>query len=329
MTFTHRRRAAQQGPRALRGGQGDRVGLATTLQRLGSIAREEGRYTEAGKLHADSLAIWATIGDAVGVATSQDYLGFAAWLSGDAARAVDLCGKAVAAFRAAGLQQETAAALVNQGVASYLSGDPERGAELLQDSLDIAMRLGYQEGIAWALHELAVMVADDDPASAADMLAESLEIHASLGDRWRIASVVETIAELVVAPGDALLAATMLGASAGLREHLGTPVPPAERAAYDRCVRALREQLGPRGFRGAWRHGEPMQLDELVDVALRAIGAAQDGSRREPPPARQLGQHGLTEREPRRAPAAQPGPHQPGDRAATADQHGDGRRARL
>ena len=141
------------------------------------------------------------------------------------------------------------------------------------------------------------MMADDDPASAADMLAESLEIHASLGDRWRIASVVETIAEVVVAPGDARLAATMLGASAGLREHLGTPVPPAERAAYDRCVRALREQLGPPGFRGAWRHGEPMQLDELVDVALRALGAAQDGSRREPPPARQPGQHGLTERE--------------------------------
>ena len=276
--------------------QGDQVGLATTLQRLGSIAREEGRYAEAGKLHADSLAIWSTIGDAVGVATSQDYLGFAAWLSGDAARAVDLCGQAVAAFRAAGLRQETAAALVNQGVASYLSGDPERGAELLQDSLDIAMRLGYQEGIAWALHELAVMVADDDPASAADMLAESLAIHASLGDRWRIASVVETIAGVVVAPGDALLAATMLGACAGLREQLGTPVPPAERVAYDRCLRALREQLGP-SFRGAWRRGEPMQLDDLVDTALRAVGVAQDGPRCEPPPARQLAQHGLTERE--------------------------------
>ena len=129
------------------------------------------------------------------------------------------------------------------------------------------------------------MVADDDPALAADMLAESLEIHASLGDRWRVASVAETIAEVIVAPRDALLAATMLGASAGLREHLGTPVPPAERAAYDRCLHTLREQLGPRGFRGAWRRGEPMQPDEGTRPAepgsdrekswpLRAAGSA-------------------------------------------------------
>jgi predicted ATPase/DNA-binding CsgD family transcriptional regulator len=287
--------------RALYEEEGNQVGLATALQRLGSIAREEGRYTDARKLHEESLAIWAELDDAAGVAASQDYLGFAAWLAGDAVRAVDLCGQAVAAFRAAGLRQETAAALINQGVAAHLSGDSQRGAALLQASLEIATQLGYQEGIAWALHELAVIIADDDPAATTDMLAESLEIHVGLGDRWRMASVVETTAELVVAPTDPPLAAMLLGATAGLRNGLGTPIPPAERPAHDRCVRMLREAMGPGRFRSAWQQGELMQLAELVDLALRAIKTVQDSSPWAPgadrPSAGQAGEHGLTERE--------------------------------
>jgi predicted ATPase/DNA-binding CsgD family transcriptional regulator len=272
--------------------EGDRVGLATALQRLGSIAREEGRYADARRLHEESLAIWATIGDSAGVAASRDYLGFAAWLAGDAERAADLCAQAVATFRAAGLRQETAAALVNQGVAVWLAGDPERGAALLEESLGIAMRLGYQEGIAWALHELAAIIVDDDPVTAADMLAESLDIHAGLGDRWRIASVAETIAGLTASAsgpgaaspasaGVAAMAATLLGATAALRKSLGTPVPPAERPAYDSCVRRLRDQLGSPGFRRAWERGELMELDTLVDLAALTSRVLRDTAQQE------------------------------------------------
>jgi predicted ATPase/DNA-binding CsgD family transcriptional regulator len=266
--------------RAVYAEEGDQVGLATTLQRLGSIAREEGRYADARTLHEESLAIWEDLADPAGVAASQDYLAFTAWLAGEADRAVELSGKAVTGFRAARLRQETSAALVNHGVAVWLSGDPERGGALLQESLDIATRLGYQEGIAWALNELAVIIAADDPETAADMLAESLEIHASLGDRWRAASVAEAIAGLAARPALAgavgpAVATAILGGAAALRESLGTPVPPAERTARDRCLRSLREQLGRR-FQGTWDRGHTMTLDELVEASLRAARAVQD-----------------------------------------------------
>jgi predicted ATPase/DNA-binding CsgD family transcriptional regulator len=291
--------------------EGDQVGLATTLQRLGSIAREEGRYADARMLHEESLAIWTDLADPAGVAASRDYLAFTAWLAGEADRAVELSFKAVAGFRAAGLRQETSAALVNHGVAVHLAGDPERGGTLLQESLDIATRLGYQEGIAWALNELAVIIADDDPQTAADMLAESLEIHASLGDRWRVASVAEAIAGLAAHPAlagaaDPAVATALLGGAAALRESLGTPVPPAERAARGRCVRSLREQLGRR-FQGTWDRGQLMTVDELVDGSLRAARAVQDPLARQADLAEGLaGQaravprvapYGLTERE--------------------------------
>jgi predicted ATPase/DNA-binding CsgD family transcriptional regulator len=292
--------------------EGDDVGLATTLQRLGSIAREEGRYADARTLHEESLAIWTDLADPAGVAASQDYLAFTAWLAGEADRAMALSATAVATFRAARLRQETSAALVNLGVAVWQAGDPERGGALLQESLDIASRLGYREGIAWALNELALIIADDDPETAADMLAESLEIHASLGDRWRVASVAEAIAGLAARPALAgtvgpAAAAALLGGATALRESLGTPVPPAERTARDRCVRSLREQLGRR-FQGTWDRGRAMPLEELVDASLRAARAVHDPhphpAGTEPGPAGQPGivsardaLYGLTERE--------------------------------
>lgn len=275
----------------------DRAGLASTLQRLGSIAREEGRYSDARGLHEESMAIWAELGDTAGVAASQDYLGFVAWLAGDMVRADELCGEAAEAFHAAGLRQEAAAAMINQGVAAHFGGDPERGAALLQAGLDISMRLGYQEGIAWALHELAIIFAEVDQGTAADMLTDSLETHAGLGDRWRVASVVETIAEIVIAPADASLAAMLLGGSTALRNELGAPIPPAERPAHDACVRGLRESLGQRHFRSSWQRGLTMPLDELVDLALQAIGTVRDRPDRTDPRAARLDAYGLTERE--------------------------------
>ena len=277
--------------------EGDLVGLAGTLQRLGSIAREEGRYSDARKLHSESLAILTELGDDAGVAASQDFLGFAAWLSGDPATTLKLSGQALAFFQAEGRRHEAASALLNLGVAASLSGDAERGAAWLQESLEIATQTGYREGTAWALHELALIIADDDLEAAADMLAESLEIHLSLGDRWRAASVVEAIAALVVSQPDPYLAATMLGAMAALRKAMRTPIPPAERPGYDRCVRGLRESLGASRFRSAWLRGEPMPLDEVADACLRAIEAARDTSGRAQVIAGLAQSYGLTERE--------------------------------
>ena len=283
--------------RALYEEAGDRAGLALTLQRLGSIAREEARYADARRLHGESLALWAELGDQAGVATARNFIGFSAWLSGDAAQAVRLCGRALAVFRAEGRQQDIASALLSLGVATYLNGDPDEGAALLLECLDITMRLGFAEVAAWALHELAVITAGDDLATAADMLGESLATHRRLGDRWRMASVTETIAVVVAAPAEPPLAVTLAGAADALRQALGTPVPPAERRALDGCLARLRPALGPRAFDSAWRRGAAMTVDEMADAAIRATTTLAAQAAQAACDAGQPAGLGLTERE--------------------------------
>ncbi|GIH39527.1 LuxR family transcriptional regulator [Microbispora corallina] len=296
--------------RALYEEAGDLAGLATALQRLGSVAREEGRFADARRLHEESLAIWTELGDGAGVAASLDYLGFAAWLEGDAVRAVDLCRRAVAAFRASGRRQETAAAMINLGAATRLTGETGRAEAILRGSLEIARHLGYQEGIAWALHELALTLASAEPepgafgdvrapepgaaegTTVAGMLRESLATHLALGDRWRVASVVESIAEIVTTPVAPRRAAALLGAADALRRTLGAPVPPAERPALTACVETLHAALGARAFADAWRGGETMTLDEMADAAVEAGGEEPAAGGPEP-----FDAYGLTGRE--------------------------------
>ena len=177
---------------------------ATALQRLGSIAREQGRFDEARGLHQRSLAIWEELGDRRGVASSQNYLGFVAWLSGDPFSAESMCATALAAFDQTGNLQDSAVTLVSLGAGALYRGELQLATERLERALSISRRLGFQEGIAWSLHELAIVARRRRrPArEQATMLRDALLVHRQLGDRWRVASVLEEIAGSLLARQD-------------------------------------------------------------------------------------------------------------------------------
>ena len=71
---------------------GDPRGIASSLQVLGSVAREQGRYARAVELHAESLAIAEAAGDRWAVASAHGYLAFASWLQRDFGRAAEEAG---------------------------------------------------------------------------------------------------------------------------------------------------------------------------------------------------------------------------------------------
>ena len=270
----------------------DRVGVATALQRLGSVAREQARYADARQLHQASRAAWAELGEDAGVAASEDYLAFISWLEGDFAQAEERGERALAYFDAVGRRQEAAAALVNLGVAAHYAGDDGRAVRRLRRALVSSRQIGYLEGEAWSLHELGAITLSRDP-EAPSLLAESLDGHVHLGDRWRVASVLETIAAGAIAANEVVAAAQLLGASDALRRHLGAPVPPAERPAVERTRLAAEESLGPIEFADRWEEGRAMSLAEAAETAR------QTTARCTAPPAStgQAGTYQLTDRE--------------------------------
>jgi predicted ATPase/DNA-binding CsgD family transcriptional regulator len=274
---------------------GDRRGVATVLQRLGSIAREQGRYDEARRQHERSQAVWEELDDRSGVAASLDYLGFVAWLEGDSARTEELGARALATFRATGEAQETAAALINLGAAAGYAGDSGLARRRLDEALSISRQIGYQEGIAWSQHELAILARrEHDLPGAAALLRTSMRLHHELGDRWRVASVLEEVAGGVLVRLDPGRAAELLGATEALRDALQAPLPPAERPDYEAAVEALRARLGPALLERHWETGRARGLERSIQSATEAIARL---SSPDAPPWRHALADLLTERE--------------------------------
>jgi hypothetical protein len=88
-----------------------------------------------------------------------------------------------------------------------------------------------------------------------------------LGKKLRIALSSEAFAHLA-AREDAERAARLWGAAEALRERLGAPLPPNERAEYEREVAAVRQALGAEGFAVAWAAGRSLTEEQAGAYAL-------------------------------------------------------------
>jgi DNA-binding SARP family transcriptional activator len=162
-------------------------------------------------------------------------------------------------------------------------GDGDGARSLLHESLTLADRLGLQEATAWAKEQLGLIAAaGGEPAAAATLLCESLAVHHDLGDRWRTAAVLDALAGL---GADARHRARLLAAAGRLREEVGTPLPPSDRAEHDQRVRAVRDALGPGELAGVTAQGRALSVEQAVTEALGAPVPATDAPASRPGPA--------------------------------------------
>jgi predicted ATPase/DNA-binding SARP family transcriptional activator len=258
----------------------DAQGVASALQVLGSVAREQGRYARAMELHGESLSIAEAIGDRRAVASAHGYLGFASWLQARFERAAEECTVALRMFRELDDVEGIAWSLLSLGTIGRLRRDGEQATVLLQESRSLAERIGFREGMAWSLEQLGLLAADRGDPSAAALLRTSLEIHHDLRDRWRTCSVLEDLAAIAFAEGNAEQAARLLAAAEAMRVTIGSVIAPCERDQHEVTMAGARAALGDESFAAAWRQGRQASIDDL-----QADLAGQETARPRPPSA--------------------------------------------
>jgi predicted ATPase/DNA-binding SARP family transcriptional activator len=260
---------------------GDAQGLASTLQVLGSVAREQGRYARAMELHTESLAIAEAAGDRWAVASAHGYLGFACWLQAEFERAAEECTMSLRMFRELGDVEGIAWSLLSLGTVARHQGAREQAAALLQESRSLAGQIGFREGIAWSLEQLGLLAAGRGDPAAAALLRNSLEIHHDLRDRWRTCSVLEDLAAIALAQGSAQQAARLLAAAEALRVTIGTVIAPCDSAQHAATMAGARAALGDEAFAAAWQQGLLAQIEDL-QADLAPPGTAGPGPSGQP-----------------------------------------------
>lgn len=98
---------------------------------------------------------------------------------------------------------------------------------------------------------------------------QSLSIPVALRSRRLVPECLEVAGMLLAAQGRAFEADELWGTAEALREELGTPPHPVERADYDGAVAAAREQLGEEAFARAWERGRITPVEQVIATVLK------------------------------------------------------------
>lgn len=207
---------------------GDLAEVAASLTDVAEVANRRGDAVLARTRFEEALAIRRQLGVPGGIAHAAHGLADLLEDHGDQGEAAELYEEAVRICRAQGLVSLSSAgtgpeALAGLGRMRVRSGDMVIAAELLSEAVSAAWRLG-------ALESLRIAV-------------ESLALHAS-------------------ADGDALKAATLLGAAAGIRARAGARDDSAQRRLP--LEAAIRDRLGSERMDEAFERGRTAPIELIL-----------------------------------------------------------------
>ncbi len=261
---------------------GEAWSVGWNLAELADVVYRRGQHERAAALFEECLVVLRAAGQSSGIAIALHGLGRAAYDQGEYARAAGLLDDAIARFREAGHRPLTTVLCTRARVA-LAQDDTELATGLLEESRALYIALDDQPGRTLVLYLLGrVAQQQGNMARAHTLLIESLRLRQG-GANAAILESLEGLAGLTVAsvhspedhPLAALRAVRLLSAAAAMHDRLKLPLPPGDRAAYERDVAAARAQLDPPTFAAAWAAGQALTLEQAIAEALTEEPTAQ------------------------------------------------------
>jgi tetratricopeptide (TPR) repeat protein len=150
-------------------------------------------------------------------------------------------------------------------------GDLAEAKTMGEEALAIWRDRGDAWGVSWGLIQLGTVArAEGDEARAIALYRQSLDSNAQLGDKDIIARATSRLADVACNRGRFALAARLYGVVTELREAIGAPLAPADRARYQLAVAAARAGLDEATFSAAWEAGRAVPTEQALAVALAA-----------------------------------------------------------
>jgi predicted ATPase/class 3 adenylate cyclase len=151
--------------------------------------------------------------------------------------------------------------------------EPDDVRPLLEEALAGERAIGDTYSVAISLMNIANLdLRDGDVDAALLRLRESLELSRSLGDTHTLVHTLAVAAAAVLARRDAGTCARLCAADEALCEAHGFELDEVERELLEETTRATRALLGATAA-AEWAAGSELDLEQALDLALRAIAA--------------------------------------------------------
>ncbi|MFS8096693.1 hypothetical protein LFM09_06085 [Lentzea alba] len=179
---------------------GDRAGQSATLFGLGMSAWTRGAYRDALDDYAEALDYAEA---PIAVALIKNAAGLVHLELGETTLAGDRFAEVLVLRRAIGDERGAGGALMNLGISYGARGELRKAAEYIQESKDIAERLGMVNQRALTLDNLSVAyfeLGELDRALATSI--ESVDLHAGRDQRRALANALATLARIHAERGE-------------------------------------------------------------------------------------------------------------------------------
>ncbi len=245
---------------------GDKKGIAWSLFQLASILLEQGEYARALSFLKESLANQREVGNKTGIANSLFMLAQALFeIQEDPTSVRSLLEEGLELFRELDNKWGLAASFYLSGKLALVEGDTGSASSLLEECVIRCREMGGPEFLAESLIVLGrVRAIQGNHAVARSLYEESLAMARSVNARVTISLGLEGLAGAVATQGELVWAARLWGAADSLRQAIGAPLSPVERARYEQEVTAARTQLEEEAFKAAWAEGRNMTPEQAL-----------------------------------------------------------------
>ncbi|HEV7129585.1 MAG TPA: hypothetical protein VGN32_19275, partial [Ktedonobacterales bacterium] len=258
-----RERGEPTAPRTLRVAR--LYGLARTLLSAGQLER-------ADALAAEALDLAQRSDDQSGIANAYTTRGLIAQASDRLEQAATAFAASYAHARLARESSITTLALVHLTDLARLRGDSTSAATHLEAALASARATGNE----WELAMITTMLGQlaqqrQDYAQARAHYRASLALLDTFGSPTYIAWCLESLAATLCAQGHHAWGACLCAAAAAMRQHASTPLPPAEREAFEQTIATARAALGDPAFRAQWEAGSALTREAAVADTLERL----------------------------------------------------------
>ena len=251
-------------------GLGDRAGIAEALLWLGRAKVWQGAYAQAHSLLAEGLAMFQAQQNTWMIMWALQSLGDMAFNNAEVPQAQAYFQEALMLCSDLGDMFGSAHAHENLGRVAHALGDLSKAQIHYAESLAAFRELG-QRDIAHVYLDLGRLArTQGDMARAHTYYTQGLTLVREFMDKGRFSECLEDIAGLSAA-AKPVSAARLFGAAEAVRESVGMPLPPVQRADYEQDLAAARAQLDQVAWETAWAAGRAMTREQAIAEAMSAL----------------------------------------------------------
>ncbi len=258
---------------------GNPVGIARVVSNLALVAKEQGDYERALALHEEALELGRSCGDTRSQAASLNNLGILLQDLGEFERSAAIHRQSLALMKEAGALHGIVHSLNNLSAIALELADYDQAAEYGEQALRRAHEIGSKRSISVALINLGRAARERGEIGACKQrLTEAIKVVESTGDTHQATWCLDECAALAHSEGRYGEAATLLGATAGLRQQSGSRLMPVENARFEAKLQAARDVLPAVDFDAAFEKGKGMNLRESLLFAVSFRGATPEAA---------------------------------------------------